>query len=164
MTTLRKAVIAYVVVFLNFSGVIARFTDESNRYIFHWQLSDGLTLVLTVTLIAVLVFAAWQIVVSRGWKNVERVLQHLFLLATASGVFAAIPGLKFSPNQSALAWFAAALVVGYSWGRRDSKVVKFCANFCMIASPLVLILYTQVLMWPTWSQRSCWRSERSLLA
>ena len=153
MSTLRKFVVALFVVFLHYSSQIASRSAEQNRYWDQWGLADVVAILLGMTLLAFVALGMDLLVLRLSSDTLKRLFNHLFLVALTSGVLAASPRFtRDCPNVTALIWMGAMAVIGYSFGRRETRLVRYAANFCLVFSPAVIIVSAPMFTWSTWNQ------------
>jgi len=154
MNLFKRSVVALFVVFLHYSGQITVRSVEDNRYMDDWQHLDAVAILLGIVLIASVAVALDLLVRRFGSPWMRRVFNHLFLAALASGLMAASPRLALAyPNVIQILWLPVMLLIGFSLAREGSVAVKYAANFCLVFSPVVIILAVQMFTWSTWHQR-----------
>ncbi len=169
---LKKALIALVLAMLVFSKQIAFFLQEDNRYYFLWQSFDSLGLLLDVLLLAVFFWVVAVVLGESNWARTRRVAYHLFLIVLASSVYTLIPHFILPPLSDgfrnvavwAVIWVATLGLIAFSYISSKPPLVRYGVNFCLVFSPLVLILTYQILTVPTWgSQRPGAREQLQAL-
>lgn len=153
MSTAKKFIVAWFVVFLHYVPQITLWQSENERYTAWWG-QDNLLRILAGSLLVAGVAVAVDALLGRyGPVWLKRLFNHSFLLALASGLLAAFPA--FADKHPAWVdglWLAAILVIIASllWPR--SALVRYAAIFCLVFSPLIPVLFVQMLTWPTWSE------------
>lgn len=153
MSPFKKFVVALFVVFLHYSSQIAARGVETNRYCDLWGLVDVVAILLGMTLLALLVLGMDLLLLRWSSGTARRLFNHLFLVALVSGVLAMFPRFSIDhPNVTHLIWLGVMAGIGYSFGSRAVKPVRWAANLCLIFSPVVLIVFAQMATWSTWNQ------------
>jgi sulfatase-like protein len=156
---LTKATIAIFVAVLVFARQIGFFLVEENRYFYLWQWQDALAMFLDVAILAIVVLAGSVVLRALGWDRLRRVYNHLFLVVLAGAGMTLLPdrtqkylGVN-SPDSFKLnlIWLAIAFVVGFSLGYPRSRLVEIGKGFCLVFSPIILILAYQSATTATWS-------------
>ena len=88
-----------------------------------------------------------------GAPWLKRAFDHAFLVALVSGMLAAFPALAEDHLQLVnVLWVVALVGIAGSFLWRRSRLVHGAAALCLIFSPLMPILFVQMLTWPQWSQ------------
>jgi hypothetical protein len=159
MTSLRARLepvaIALVLATLLFGRQIASWSTVRNRYHYHWQSSDGLALVTAILLLALVLYAVGMALARTDWAGRRR----LHELALGTGLLAALLSQvnKLAQNTSPVwalgLWVVAGGVLGLAWWRWAPRVAAFSRGACLLMSPLVPILFVQILLWRPWDIR-----------
>ena len=151
MRNIRQIAISSVTVLLFFLPLLRVFTDAQNRFYFGWQLSDGVTLLATVIILAGTAFIAYRLAVSFKREWITRLSQHIFLAVFFLGVYSCSHMLlKHYPSVRNLLGIVLCVLWVYSYARTDSRILMFAKNTCLVFSPLIVILAIQILSWPSW--------------
>jgi len=150
----RKAVAALFAGFLIFGRQIASWTHEGNRYFSEWRHEDTLALFADVLVLAALLLAA-ELIVARLGERLRRAGRPFFVLIFVFGLLAAIPWELLSPGGHAgliarWAWLVAALAAALAWLRPQLRLPRLAANLCLLFSPVVAVVFLQMLAWHDW--------------
>jgi hypothetical protein len=152
---LRPIGISLVLALLLFLPQIAAWTDETNRYFYFWQRSDAVAVILAILATAGLILAI-QIGFRRARKPVARqVGRALFLLAVSDAVLGYILSDIAVKHDAweAVAWgVLSGIMLLVAFGTR-LQLVRYVADLCFFLSPLGVILFGQMLLWPSWDIR-----------
>ncbi len=147
----RRFAVSLTTVFVLFAPYLANLSRDYTRYCRFWRTSDTLLLALLLLALTAVGTLAAQ-VFRRG--RLARLFDHVFLsllgigllanLAFLSGKFMGAPLRPASaPMQGA--WLLLAAVVGYSYGKADGRLVRWCEQLCLIALPVVPITFVGLL-------------------
>ena len=151
MRLIRQFAIASFVVLLYFLSLIRIFTDSQNRFFFGWHRNDGISLITTVLMLSVAALISYRLALLLQRKWVTRITQHLFLAILFLGVYScSYMLLKQHPNVRNLMGIMLIAIWVYSFASTKGRVLRFSSNACLIFSPLVAILFVQILSWPSW--------------
>lgn len=148
----RRAIAAVFVVFLHYVPQITLYMDDGERYFGRWGLDNVARIAIGVLLLA---GVALVIDALRRWAAAwaVRLFHHLFLVALLSGVLAAFPAYTAEhPGSVAAAWCIGLTVIAGSLFWRKSQLVHFAGILCLIFSPLIPILFVEMLLWPRWNE------------
>ncbi|MBI3415028.1 MAG: sulfatase-like hydrolase/transferase [Verrucomicrobia bacterium] len=158
-TLVQKAIVALVVALLTFAKQIAFWLIDENRYYYLWQANDALALVLDVILLAVLALGASEILRALKADLPRKIFNHLFLIVFANGALTLFPA-RFLPHDDmtirlqagwVIIWLGVFSVTAYSFWKPRLQLVRRAANVCIVFSPLVPILFFQLLSTQPWS-------------
>jgi hypothetical protein len=156
---LRRFAAALVAVFVLFSPYLANLTRDYTRYCWLWRRSDTLLLVGLILALACVCTALGEIVRTSGRPWLTRVFNHVFLAAMGIGLLAnagflaakfPVLGWQLSGWQMQTAWIVLAVVVGYSFGRRESRLVRWCGQLCLMAVAVVPLTFASLLCGSTY--------------
>ncbi len=119
---LEWTAVSFLVVTLIFSRQFAVMLEESNRFFAYWGWIDSFALICLVSLLSL--FGVCVAVVVTAFKSpwVTKILQHLFLLALASGL---LTFYRFAWRPSGwitIIWLLIMAVVGFSLGYPRSRL------------------------------------------
>ena len=146
---LKKLLVADFVILLNFSGQIRLIMSDSNRYFMHWGHIDDLILITVIFCIALIVVALNLFIQVLELNKIKKIFNHLFLVFLASGIFVVLKIPK--GGHSELAWMGVLGVVGYSYACKSSRLIKIAKSACLFLSPLLAILFFQIVIQKNWS-------------
>lgn len=150
---------ALVAVFVLFSPYLANLSRDYTRYCYLWRSSDTLLLAGVILTLACISTALGETVRASGRTWLTHILEHVFLAALGIGLLANVsflaakfPGLgwRLSGCQMQTAWILLAAVVGYSFGQRESKLVRWCGQLCVMAVPVVPLTFVSLLFGSTY--------------
>ncbi len=155
LTPLMKVAMAWVVATLLYGRQVASWTTPKNRFLYHWQLTDGLGIVLGLLGLGLLFFTTGQLASQSAWARRRHLHELAFLFLLALGVLAQFQGLAglHAWWAGVVVWSGVALVIRQAWRRWSTLLVLRSAQFCLLLSPLVPILVAQVLSWPAVDRR-----------
>jgi hypothetical protein len=148
----RHFVAGTFVVFLHISGDLSSYEKVRNRFFRQWDRGDALAFVLDVLLVGLFVTALFEVLNRPRWPRVRGTLRAVFVLALVSGIVSNIEPLH-RPHFVFfdMLWLGIAAVAGYSYGRPQSRLVRFSYRSALVFSPLILILFIQAFTWTTWN-------------
>jgi len=151
-TRLQHLVAATFVVFLHLSGEMSSYEKVRNRFFRQWDHADALAFILDVLVLGVIVTVIYELLDRPRWPRLRGTLRAVFVLALVSGVVSNIEPLH-RPHFVFfdLLWLGIAAVAGYSYGRPQSRLVRFAYRASLVFSPLILILFIQSFTWNTWN-------------
>ena len=124
--------------------------SDLNRYFLHWSFHDSVAIVVAVLICAAIATSISLYLTATRRQAAEKVFNHLFLLALASGLLANIPYLFPGSNWLYLAWLFVAAIIGYSFGAPNSRIVQYGKTFCLMFALLIPILFGQLFMQKNW--------------
>ena len=142
------------VVFLHYVPQLRLYMDDGERYFGRWGLGDVARIAAGTLLLAGAALGLdWLI---RRWAPAwaTRLYHHLFLVALLSGALAALLGVEKHPTVVATCWWAGLAVIAASLVWKRSRLVHYAAVACLVFSPLLPILFAEMLLWPRWSDES----------
>jgi len=152
-TKLLKAyLVALFVVFLYYGRQIACCSKDIHRYFGQWSHRDALAIIVGVLVPATCAFGLYLLV---RWARSDvpaRVFNHVFLIVLIYGLFA-LSGTRFfvlHPKAWPVMWAPLLAVIGYSLVKRKTRLVRYAYNVCLAFSPVVVIVFAQMLCWPAW--------------
>ena len=143
---------ALVVATLLFARQIASWSTPGNRYYYLWQSSDGLALLGAVLLLAVILFALGMGLSRTEWARRRRLHEIALFIGLLAAILAQFADLskKSNPMRASLLWAAMVVLLWLAWRRWPSRLPTLARNACLIMSPLVPILFFQILSWHPW--------------
>ena len=127
--------------------------SEEERYSDWWNWSYPAKILAGMLLLAAAIMAADGLVRRFGSPWMKRAFDHVFLLALVSGMLAAFSA--FAEDHAPLVnvlWAMALIAIIGSFLWRRSRLVQGGATLCLIFSPLMPVLFVQMLTWPCWSE------------
>jgi hypothetical protein len=149
----RRAVAAVFIVFLHYVPQITLYMEDDERYFGRWGLGNVARIAVGVLLLSGMALAIDWLIRRRAAAWAIRVYHHLFLVALLSGMLAAFPAYASEhPWIVAAIWCIGLAVITGSLLWRKSRLVRFASILCLIFSPLVPILFIEMLLWPRWSE------------
>src|SRR5262245_9547136 len=151
LTMSRTAILAATAALMTFAKQIAFLLIEDNRYFFLWRTMDSIGVVADVMILGAALFAVAAI--SRKWSIAERIWNRVLTLMIVSGLITLLPN-RLLPPMSLNAYRAWALVlvvtlVSLFW--RRLPYMKVAGGLAVLLSPLMPILFFQLLPAATWS-------------
>ena len=151
----RKFVVALFVVFLHYVPQITLFMDPEERYCGWWGRADLARIFGGAFLLAVVAMTLDALVRRSGSFWLKRIFNHVFLALLVSGLLAAFPAFTENHPHVVLAlWIVALVAIAGSLVWRRSPLVRGAVVFCLIFSPLIPLLFVQMLTWHSWSPPS----------
>ncbi len=153
ISLLRRAVVAVFVVFLHYVPQITLYMDDGERYFGRWGLGNVARIALGVLLLAGAALVIDGAI--RRWAPAwaTRLYHHVFLVALLSGLLAAFPAYTSEhPGFVATAWGIGLTLIAVSLFWRKSQLVRYASLLCLIFSPLLPILFGEMLLWPRWTE------------
>lgn len=153
---------ALVVVFLLFGPRLSMLPREETRRLLLWHWSDTIGLFLELTVIAAIFTLIGVLVRVSKRPLLIRIYGHLFVVALGAGLLTNLSYHTIRPHgyrigqfgtEIRTAWLLIAAVVGYSFGRPNSRLVPYCRNLCLIISPAILLVAAEVLRYPSYPSR-----------
>lgn len=157
--TIKCFLVSLTVVFLYFAGQIRLLTTDEARRAVLWTRNQGVILIAEMLVLAIVLTTLACVVrwLSRRRQALwmDMLLGHIFLVVLLGGLMAAAPmslRLDIRPNVTALMWILGVGAIGFSLGRRQSGLVRYAGNLCLILSPTVAIVAAQLLTWPSWGE------------
>ncbi len=150
----RRAALALTVATLLFGRQIASWSVPGNRFLYFWQRSDALLLILAVLLTALLVLAVDQAL--RRWSGppVRRLFRLLFVLALVQLLVVLLlgPNAERPLKGAGLVSLLAAGGVIAAFVRAETTVVRAAVTSGLVFAPLAPILFLQMLTWRPWRE------------
>ena len=152
----KRYLVAQFVVFLHFGGQVRFLNSPANRYYFFWGTHHAVAHALDLLLLGVAIAAASVALESiarrLGWTVAWRLLQHVLPVALVSGLLCTFPTFSqlHHPTLTKLIWLAAMAVVGYSFARAGSRLVRYAHSACLLFSPITFIAIAQMFLWTRW--------------
>lgn len=155
LTPLMKVAMALVVATLLYGRQVASWTTPRNRFLYHWQLTDGLGLVVGLLGLGLLFLATGLLACGSAWVRRQHLHEFAFLFLFVLGVLAQFQGLAglHAWWAGVVLWGGVAVAIHQAWRRWSTSLVLRSAQFCVLLSPLVPILVAQVLSWPAVDRR-----------
>lgn len=156
MTPLREratpAIAALFVATLLFGRQIASWGTLRNRYHYLWQRSDGLALIAVVLVLAVILFALGTALRRIEWTRRRRWHELALMVGLLAAVCSEVAPLAhdWGPLQGMALWIAAGGLLWWAWPRWTDRLSAFARGACLMMSPLVPILFGQILLWRPW--------------
>jgi hypothetical protein len=148
---IEKCIVASFVAVLILSGQVSAFLDDPNdRFFLQWQIIDGIALLAGVVLMATVAVTISMLLSTLKWDAGRKLYNHLFLVALASGILPNIPIMRLGSNWLFLAWLIVAVLIGYSFGSSQARIVSYMKTFCVIFSPLIVIVFWRIFTLETW--------------
>ena len=145
----KKIAVALTVATLLYGGQIRMYTDNWNRFLEYWEFADGLSIILGILLLSLVVFAAQWLVASLHWPWLNRISQHLFLLAFGTGLISSL--FTYVDYKVEFVNLVMVGLVVFSWCRPQARIVRRAATVALILSPLALISFVELLRFPDWA-------------
>lgn len=148
-----RFVAALVAVFFLAGPYIADLLEQSTRLFQMWRREDALVLAGGVLLAAAACVAVGEIIRRTGSPRLINLFNHLFVATVAAGLFANLcfhsernEGWHFGrfSMETQTLWLLLAGVIGYSYARGGTRLVRRCRQFCMIVLPGVIIVFVQL--------------------
>jgi hypothetical protein len=134
---------------------VTMWTDPLNRFLFHWQLTDGVALACSILLLSLLVLATERWTRPRRFRFLRRVVTWAFVLSLDQ--VALSNAVRMSPDSAGVpAAVAAIALVGLTLvllQRSERRLISLHTQLCLVLSPLPLVLLLQVFSWKPW--QSC---------
>lgn len=149
MKVWKKIAVALTVATLLYGGQIRMYQDNGNRFLEYWGFADGLSIVLGILLLSVMACVAQRFVASLHWPWLNRISQHLFLLALGTGLIASL--FTYADYKVEFVNMALVALVVFSWCRPQARIVQRAATVALILSPLTLISFVELLRFPNWA-------------
>lgn len=153
LSFVKKLLISLTVVLALYGGQIASWTGQSNRYHRAWVFADAVAIVLSVSLIGLLGAVVAQLLEVFRLKKLQSFGRGIFLLALAAGLSSWFMYLVLDAQLTAkynLVFVAAWLGIVASLVCRRKTFVRLGTKLCLVMSPLVAILFIQMLSWNDW--------------
>jgi hypothetical protein len=151
--------------FYLFIPYLTRYTDEFNRFVFHWDVWDFVSLLFCTLLLGTVFFLCFIILYIRGNKFTKKAFSLFFLAVFGIAVVAITlhsiesgpqtsPSLSQAPITSQLntgyfLWTLLGIFLIYSCFKHNNKIKNFCVILCFIVSPIIPILTFNALQYPT---------------
>jgi Sulfatase len=149
---MTRAMLALVLATLFFGRQIASWSSPNNRFLYFWQRSDGLYLVLAVLLTAALLYAVGLLVVRCAGPRVRRGVQWVFTVVFVLLLFTLfLP--SFSERPIGAAGSVAVLIigiVGLGLWYSEAMVTRAILTAALVLAPLPPLLFLQILTWHPW--------------
>jgi hypothetical protein len=145
---LKRFWLAYFVAFLFLRSVVAPYWDEFNRFLFHWDRSDAIAVLLAVFIVGAILFAVGSVLIRLGkWGRLTVdfgfvCIAAFYLKVNVTEIMSSF--LTITPQFNWLLKFALVGVVVVFLFRRTS-VVRVVTGLCLIFSPIVPIYAARVL-------------------
>ena len=132
---------------------ITLWMSEEERYCDWWNWSYPVKILLGLVTLGAGASMLDGLIRRYGSPWLKRAFDHLFLVALVSGMLAAFPAFaEDHPQLVNVLWIVALLGIAGSFLWRRSRLVHGAAVLCLIFSPLIPILFVQMLTWPRWSE------------
>jgi hypothetical protein len=153
LSFIRKLLISLTVVLTLYGAQIGSWTDPFNRYFRAWVFADAVAIVLSVSLIGLLGAVVAQLVEIFCLKRLQRIGRAVFLLALTTGLascftWCVLHGcLTAKYNFVFLAVWLGIVATLVCWRK---TLLRLGTRLCLVMSPLVAILFIQMLSWNSW--------------
>jgi hypothetical protein len=146
---------ALVASFLLFGPYLANASRDYTRYCYFWRLSDTVSLLLLVLMVAACFALLGEAIRRTGEAALIRLCNHVFLLIVGAGLLGNMafvaPKLSRlawtpSPAQIGVGWLLIILVVAYSWLQPRCTLVLRCRQGCQILAPVAVLTFASLLL------------------
>ena len=153
--------LAISVSFYLFVPYLTRYTDEANRFSFHWTQRDLMALLFCIVLVGAFFFLSFILLYDHGGKTTKKVFEFSFIAAIAVALIAnsAQPVkllLKNTPSYITiiervgfLAWFFLGIASTWVVFFHAQRSKMLCMALCFIVSPIIPIFTFNALRYKT---------------
>lgn len=148
MSPAKRFFIALTAATLVYGGQIRMFTSAGNRYMQQWERNDGLAILAGILALALLAFVVDAVLRKLHIALLQRAFQHLLPLVLGAGLINV--ACKYADYKTEVLFLLLALVLGYSWARPKSPVIRASTGLALILSPLPFLMGWQMLNYPQW--------------
>jgi hypothetical protein len=150
---LQVAVLCLAVATLLYARQIAMWTAPRNRFYFHWQRADALTLIVSLLAVALLFYLIVMIVRRASWGGL--LLRWLTIVLIAD-ILVGYVGSGKTEGRFAVFTAAWAVVAGiglYAASRRGSRFLEHGTKILAALAWLAPLSVAQMLLWKSWDVR-----------
>ncbi len=157
--------LATSVSFYLFIPYLSRYTDEFNRFVFHWNRGDLFSLLFCTVLLGTLFFLCFMILHVRGKKFSKKVFSLSFIavfgiVLIVNGVQTIKYNLPVFPDyprvycytklySGQFLWSLLGIFLICSCFKHNNKITTLCVTLCFIASPIIPIFTFNALQYPS---------------
>jgi len=153
--------LAISVSFYLFVPYLTRYTDEVNRFSFHWTQRDLMALLFCIVLVGALFFLSFILLYDHGGKTIKKLFEFSFIAAIAVALMANSAQLvklllKNTPSYSTvlervgfLAWFFLGIASIWVVFFHTQRSKMLCMTLCFIVSPIIPIFTFNALLYKT---------------
>lgn len=140
--------LAISVSFYLFTPYLSRYTNETNRFIFHWTQEDLFSLLFCIVLLGTLFFVCFILLYLKGSTFTRRSFEFsyiaIFGIALIGNVSHLVKSIAYHPptyivNLGFFAWFLMGGFMIWAVLKNSKKIKIFCITFCFISSPIIPI-------------------------
>ena len=157
--------LAISVSFYLFIPYLSRYTNEKNRFLFHWTKWDLVSLLCCILLLGMLFFLLFMILYVWGNRFTKKVFSIFFvsivgvaLVAYAHHLIKSKMTISFSSSlihwiiwlySGYFLWFLLGIFVLYTSFKNTDKIKMLCITLCFITSPILPIFTFNALRYPS---------------
>ena len=153
LSFLKELLVSLTVVLLLYGAQIASWTDKWNRYHRAWVFADAVAIVLSISLLGLLGAGVAELLEVFRLKRLQGIGRGVFLLALATGLSSWLAYLVLDAQLTAkynlvfvVTWLG--IVASLIYWRE--AFVRRGTKSCLFISPLIAILFGQMLLWNSW--------------
>jgi len=144
-------------------SAISIWTDNTNRFFYFWQRSDGVAVIGAILLLGTCGFLLYRAAQALQNRTLMRCGAVAFILTLVDAVLAyVLADIKVQHDvRDALIWAGCSAVALIATLATQWRLVRGAVNACLFMLPLTGILCLQMLSWPSWDTRTGQLERRS---